>query len=807
MLALRAITSFLLVVVACSLAVAIATSSSAETLRGQAFVVGQSNYAHLPKLANPVNDAKAVSGLLEKLGFAVRVAENRNADQLQSDLASFVEASAGADVVLVYYSGHGVEAGGENFLLPVDTQPGALEADSGQATALSAILKPLRAQAKIVILLVDACRTNPFPPGTMVQTAAFPDGVAIGEQGLGLPRGMTVLSSGSDAENLGQVIGFAAEPGRAALDGEEGGNSPYAAALIKHFSAGERRFSEIMTMVTEEVYLKTRTRQRPWINTSLRRLLYFGADGEEVHGDEAMLRGARRELLLSIASAPKYNRSYVESLAQRDGLPLDALYGMLAELQVDTSAGPAKIGQQLRAGAANLKKIIEKKTPTAKKDPELVRLASLADRAEAEGVMRLAKRFRAEASARADELVKALDESNKGSVEDRLELASIYASGADTAVLMFDYDLAADGYLAAFDQAKTWDKAQAFRYKLGEADALSNLGRFTGDRDLLEDAITAYEDALELVSRRKKPLDWAEATNNLAGVHVDVANLEENDESLQTALKLYQQALKRRPRKKEPVLWGKSQNNIGATYLQLAYREEGTRSLKSALKAFRQALKVFTPENEPAFHAAVHTNMGDALRTLGLRGRGTKEFESAVISLKTALEYQSIDNDPYTWSITQTNLGNTYLFLGERKGDREILELALEAYDQALSFQTRELMPFEWANVQSNLGNANRSLGVMIEDLSVLKSAIEAFEASLEERTFDRSPRNWAATKLELGKTYLEIGRLEGSRETVKTGKAIVEDVWDTFRDAGFDNYKAFFAEEISQFDKVLAEL
>ncbi len=787
--------------------VAASATAKAETLRGHALVVGQSNYEHLAPLPNPANDAKAVSGLLGQLGFTVQLAENRNAAELRSNLDAFVEDSAGADVALVYFSGHGVEAGGENFLLTTDADPAALDAAGGNVVALSSLLKPLRAQAKIVIVLVDACRTNPFPDGTLVRTAIDPDGVAIGQEGLGLPRGTTVLSSDNGNENLGLVIGFAAEPGKAALDGEPGGNSPYAAALLKHFAAGEQQFSDLMTMVTEEVYLKTRARQRPWTNASLRRFLFFGGSTERTEGDEAELREARRELLLRIASVPKYNRNYVESLAERDGLPLDALYGMLAELQVDTSAGPAKIGQQLRAGAANLKRILEKTAPSAKMDPELVRLTGLAGRAESEGLMRLAKRFRAEASARADELVRALDESKEDSAEDRLELASVYAGEADTAVLMFDFDLAADSYLAAFDQARKWDEARAFRYKVGEAGALTSLGKFAGDRDLLEDAVIAYGEALELVSRRRNPLDWAEATNNLAGVHVELANLEESPDSLRTALKLFQQALKRRPRQQEPELWGKTQNNIGVTHLQIAYREEGTRSLKRALKAFGQALEVFTSESESAFYASVHTNMGDVFRNLGLRGKGTGDFEMGVNSLRKALEYQSIDKDPYIWSITQTNLGNTYLFWGEREGDREILALALAAYEQALSFQTRERMPFEWANVQSNVGNTNKVLGVLTEDLSVLESAVRAFEASLEERTFDKSPRSWAATKLELGKTHLEIGRLQVSRETVETGKAIVEDVWATFREAGFDSYDAFFAAEIAQFDQVLAEL
>ena len=79
-------------------------------------------------------------------------------------------------------------------------------------------------------------------------------------------------------ESLGTVIGFAAEPGQPALDGDKGSNSPYAAAILRHLSAMQgEEFGLVMRMVTEEVYLKTKTQQRPWVNESLRKQLFFGA--------------------------------------------------------------------------------------------------------------------------------------------------------------------------------------------------------------------------------------------------------------------------------------------------------------------------------------------------------------------------------------------------------------------------------------------------------------------------------------------------------------------------------------------------
>ena len=89
-------------------------------------------------------------------------------------------------------------------------------------------------------------------------------------------------------------------------------------------------FGAVMRMVTEEVYLATKTRQRPWANESLQRLLYFGVAPEEPAGEEGLITGERRQLLLTIADLPSLERRQVETIAAEDGVPLDALYGMLA---------------------------------------------------------------------------------------------------------------------------------------------------------------------------------------------------------------------------------------------------------------------------------------------------------------------------------------------------------------------------------------------------------------------------------------------------------------------------------------------
>ncbi len=208
-----------------------------QALRGVALVVGQSDYEFLPKLPNPRNDARQVDKLLSNLGFKTNLVDNRSARRLERDFAEFLEDAEGADVAVIYYSGHGIEAGGENFLLPVDARIDEGKIEEGKLVRVSEILEELRGKVSIVILLLDACRTNPLPSATTIRlqdgTAALP----IRGDGLAAVKGVMLVDQPAATQGLGEVVGFAAAPGQVALDGEAGGNSPYAAAIVKHLAA------------------------------------------------------------------------------------------------------------------------------------------------------------------------------------------------------------------------------------------------------------------------------------------------------------------------------------------------------------------------------------------------------------------------------------------------------------------------------------------------------------------------------------------------------------------------------------------
>ena len=304
-------------------------------------------YEHLPPLANPAADADAVSAALEDLGFDTTLLRDLNARKLARALGNFTEDAATADVAVVYFSGHGIEAGGDNWLVPVDADASTLDEAGRQMASLASLVDTLSATVPLTIVFLDACRSNPFPPGAMFRRRDGTE-VAVSAAGLGVTRGAAEATAQPVQSTLGTVIGFATEPGQVALDGPQGGNSPYAAALVRHLSAMDgAEFGIVMRMVTEEVYLRTQGSQRPWVNETLTRLVYMGAKPSGPAGEEGAILSERRQLLLTMTALSAPQRQQVEAASRMAGVPMDALYGLLKSLGADIPSDPAELARVL----------------------------------------------------------------------------------------------------------------------------------------------------------------------------------------------------------------------------------------------------------------------------------------------------------------------------------------------------------------------------------------------------------------------------------------------------------------------------
>ncbi|NOJ39043.1 caspase family protein [Bradyrhizobium australiense] len=227
-----------------------AHSASAESRL--ALVIGQSAYRSVPALPNPANDAKAVTQLLTDSGFEVSTASDLSQNQMReavSEFAGKVAAKGPDTVALVFYAGHGLQIDGENFLVPIDIDP-KREADIPiQAVRLNDILNTLTSvPSRMRILMLDACRNNPFPD---LKTAG--SGLALVDAKVGAP---------------GTFLSFSTSPGAVAEDGS-GSNSPYTTALLAAGKESGIPIEETFKRVRLAVNKVTEGRQTPWDSSSL----------------------------------------------------------------------------------------------------------------------------------------------------------------------------------------------------------------------------------------------------------------------------------------------------------------------------------------------------------------------------------------------------------------------------------------------------------------------------------------------------------------------------------------------------------
>ena len=192
-----------------------------------ALAIGNSNYQNVGHLANPANDAATMAATFRKANFDVVTLRNDlPASEMRRALREFGDKARDADIAVIYYAGHGIEVDGVNYLIPIDA---ALEHDTDvydEALSLERVLVAVEPAKRLRLVILDACRDNPFTK-TMRQT--------IARRSIG--RGLAKVEPPSP----NTLIAFAAKAGFTASDGDNTKSSPYAAALAESFDhAGAR---------------------------------------------------------------------------------------------------------------------------------------------------------------------------------------------------------------------------------------------------------------------------------------------------------------------------------------------------------------------------------------------------------------------------------------------------------------------------------------------------------------------------------------------------------------------------------------
>ena len=230
---------------------ALSSAAIAETEKRVALVIGNSAYQHVSSLANPANDAQDISKALARIGFEVTIGVDLDYNGMRIALRDFGEAAAGADVALVYFAGHGIEIENTNYLIPVNA---ALKSDRDvefEAIRLDVIVNSIADTPGLKLVLVDACRNNPF----VAQMSRASATRSIG-------RGLAAFEPG------GVLVGYAARGGTLAQDGD-GRNSPYATALLQHIEQPGLELGKMFRRVRDLVVELTDGFQEPFTYGSL----------------------------------------------------------------------------------------------------------------------------------------------------------------------------------------------------------------------------------------------------------------------------------------------------------------------------------------------------------------------------------------------------------------------------------------------------------------------------------------------------------------------------------------------------------
>ena len=454
-----------------------------------ALVLGNSAYQNVAPLPNPVNDSSKIAATLKDAGFdVVDSRRDLSAADTRRALRDFADQARNADIAVVYYAGHGIEVDGANYLIPVDAR---LERDTDvydEGLSLDRILIAIEPAKKLRLVILDACRDNPFSR-TMKRTVASR---AIG-QGLAKvePTSPNVL------------IAYSAKAGSTAADGD-GKNSPFTAALSHHLTKPGLDVRRAFGFVRDEVLKTTGNRQEPFVYGSL-----GGEDVPLVPGGPAPAAAAAPAAPAPSAQA-EARRDYELALQIGNKSALnaflaqypDGFYASLAKLQLEKVAA-----EETRVAATEKARLAEQ---------ERARLA-------AEGAQK-SQQVKAEADVKAAEQARIAAEKAKQVAQDQAtaaeqKRAAAEKAAADKAGADKDKAVNVATLAAGPPQADVTKSVQAELRRVGcltgAADgdwnnasqrSLTQFNRYAGTR--LDAKVASFDtlDAIKLKSSRVCPL-------------------------------------------------------------------------------------------------------------------------------------------------------------------------------------------------------------------------------------------------------------------------------------------------------------
>jgi uncharacterized caspase-like protein len=237
-----------------SFAFAFLLVSPAVAEKRVALIVGNSAYKNVPILPNPVNDATAVAEFFKAARFDdVQLLLDANVAEMRHALGTFTDQSADADIAVVYFAGHGMEVDGVNYLIPTDAKLARDFDVEDEALSLDRVLKSVEAARRLRLVILDACRDNPFARTIKRSVASRSIGRGLGKVDPSVPN---------------TLIAYSAKAGSVALDGDAK-NSPFTSSVLQELAIPNLDLRLAFGRVRDDVLKLTEQRQEPFVYGSL----------------------------------------------------------------------------------------------------------------------------------------------------------------------------------------------------------------------------------------------------------------------------------------------------------------------------------------------------------------------------------------------------------------------------------------------------------------------------------------------------------------------------------------------------------
>ena len=744
--------------------------SAALAEKRVALLIAADDYRNIRPLENPSNDARALEAVLEQLDFQVYVETNRDLKRTRRALEDFKEDAAGADVALLFFAGHGVAIDGVNYLLPTDADASSAARLAETSLPLSEAQEAIQSVARIAIILLDACRDDPFAGGGTEGRGA----AALEDDPPTAPKPKPGLGRIGRAD--GVLFAFAAAPGETASDGD-GQNSPFTSALVRHFATAGVELRTALTLVQQDVYDRSRGKQLPYIESGLPELIFISGQG---------VLPERDQLLIAMANLTPDIRAEVEYLATARNLPLAPLYAALLSADLDAQT-PEERAAMLIEAAQSYESFQSELQKFQSDDPRVAALRAQAEEQLTLGAFDAARGLltdAAEIDATARTTVKATYLSRT------LSEAATHMLNANAARTDLRYDLAISDLQKAAtlyaEVAGDIDREAQFAYVA----TLTSLGELHLVAGNTEAAWSAYNTRATFAQARVEAdatdVEWVRelvwSLNDLGGVLQQQGYLKEAETAYSSALEFSEWQADQRPddvdlmRDRQVAV-----NRVGSIRLT---RRNGAGALDAHVEALgiAQTLLDSDPTNITYRMDISYTQerIGDAKLDLGDKEGAKAAFQTALaIAEALVAEYP-------TDTVIRRNLSVSYERIGDMLVDEGDYPVALETYGKALAIR-EELAALDPGNKPrqrdlainfDRIGDAQRFIGDT-------DSALLAHQAALSIRqnlaALDPTNMVWQQDLLvsldRMGDLHFDGNDFVAALEAQETARSIAEGI------------------------------